>query len=177
MLSMVAGMLWMTEKEKKKQILLGIWCVALLILVWFTYTRATLVALAVVWLLALLQSKTFLTAKKKRQILAVIGSLLVVFVVFDACNHFKYFHRIAEKNEREPISSMTTDEHGIHIVYDSVAYQICVENDELICSWEEGKKQTTRRENEGELSLPFEDAKALYEKEDNKIVLFLADNI
>lgn len=177
MLSTVALMLWITEKEKKKQILLGIWCVALLILVWFTYSRSTLVALAVVSFLVFLQSKAFWTIKKKRQILAAIGGLLVVFVVFDALNHFKYFNRIAEKNEREPISSMTTDEHGIHIVYDSVAYQICVENDELICSWEQSKKQTTRRENEGELSLPFEDAKALYEKDDNRIVLFLADNM
>lgn len=180
MLFVIVFVMCMTEIEKKKKIAYGILSAVLMILVWFTYARASLFAILMVlcYLLFLqIKSKRMKVTKKR---LVVLGTTMAVvtgvFVCVDSMADFKYISRIFEQNEREPLESMTTESDGIHIRYADTNYLLWIEEDKLYCRNESTNEVLFALEGE-EMNLPMENgAKAYYMPGDEKeAMIYLAE--
>lgn len=178
MLFMFLFAMCMTENDKKKKTGYGILSAVLLVLIWHTYARASLLAIVIVLCYML-----FLQYKSRRMhfgrktaavCFLTAAAAVIVFLGFDFAADFKYLSRIAEKNEREPLEGMTTEEDGIHISYDGRDYLLWLNEDVLFCK-EDGKAPVRAFPGE-ELNLPMEpDAKAFFSEDDSEIVLYLAE--
>lgn len=188
MLQVAVLVVAVTEQEKKKQIGYFILELFLLVLLWYTYSRASLIISVVLSVTALLYLRKRINRAGRRMdkkaaagksIIwkAAVGFVLLAagLILLDGSNNWKYLSRMVDKNDREPLECMTTEEDGIHITYGGVNYRIWTEGQRLFLESEAG---VVKAEREEELSLPMETgAKAVfYEKETEQIVLFLADN-
>lgn len=180
MLFAVVFVMLVTETGKKQKIMYGTLSLLLLILIWFTYSRASLLAVALVLVLTAFfqwkSGKRKITGRKTLYIILGMSFLAVLFFSLDAGNGFKYLSRMADQNSREPLESMTTDEEGIHICYDKNSYLIWAKDQKLYCKNETAKTTESAKEGE-ELPLPMEKgAKALYfEENQTEILLYIAD--
>ncbi len=180
MLFAVVFTMFVSEMKKKPKTGYGILSLCLVILIWFTYSRASLctVILTVVFTL-LFQWKSNRENVTGRKILYIAaGGVFLVFLLvgLDAVWDFKYLSRIIDQNNREPLESMITEEDGVHICYNGRDYLIWMENKQVYCRDESDGKTESAREGE-ELSLPMETgAKAMYlEEEEPEILLYLAE--
>lgn len=177
-LCMLFAVIWvmaLSESEKRRRIIYFVFSAAVLVLIWFTYSRASLLA---AFLVILLSGLSFIRHAKKKHILIAFSSLtalLALLICIDAALDFKYLSRIAERNTREPLTSMTSDETGIHICYDGVKYDLCIENETLLCM--SGSEETPLTAAEGiELALPMEHgAVAIFYGEE--IYIQIAENL
>ncbi len=155
MLFTVIWVMALSETKKKQRVLYFGAAAIVLTLIWFTYSRASLLAVILVMVLSGLR---FIRHAKKKQLLIRAASLVGLFVILicvDAALDFKYLSRMIDKNTREPLTSMTSDEHGIHICYDDVTYDLFIENDTLLCMSD--SKETPMTATEGvEMALPME---------------------
>lgn len=177
-LSMLFAVIWvmaLSEPQKKMRILYFSAAAIVLTLIWFTYARASLLAVV---LILFLSSLRFLKQAKNTQLLITVGALVALFAIFvciDASLDFKYLSRMIDENTREPLTSMTTDEAGIHLRYDDVVYDLYIENDSLLCATD--RAETLQPVSEGvEMLLPMEeDACAIFYGDE--IYLSIADNM
>lgn len=177
-LSMLFAVNWvmaLTESQKKRRVFYFALATILLTLIWFTYSRASLLAVILILVLSCFR---FLKQVKKRQILIIagaLGMLLLVLVCVDATLDFKYLSRMIDKNTREPLTSMTTDENGIHICYDDVTYDLYIESDTLFCMTSSVETPLTATEG-SDMLLPIgKDTYAVFY--DNEIYIQIADNM
>lgn len=177
-LCMLFAVIWvmaLSESEKKRRIVYFVFSAAALVLIWFTYSRASLLAAILVIILSELP---FIRHAKKKHILIAFSSLIALFAVLigvDAALDFKYLSRIAEHNTREPLTSMTSDKTGIHICYDGVNYDLFIENDTLLCMSDSSETPLSATEGT-DLILPMgKDSYAVFY--DNEIYLQIAENI
>ena len=177
-LCMLFAVIWvmaLSETQKKQRICYFSVSAIVLVLIWFTYSRASLLATVLVMILGIF---CYSKQLQKKQIWLGLSGLIALFVILicvDASLDFKYLSRIAERNTREPLTSMTSDENGIHICYDNMNYDLYIENDTLLCISD--SKETPLTATEGvDLLLPFEkDAYAVFYE--NEIYLQLAENM
>ena len=180
MLFAVVFVMLVTETRKKQKIMYGTLSLLLLILIWFTYSRASLLAVALILVLTAFfqwkSGKRKITGRKILYIILGMAFLVVLFVSLDAGQGFKYLSRMTDKNVREPLESMTTDEEGIHICYDKNSYLIWTKDRKVYCKNETAGTTESAKEGE-ELLLPMEkDAKAMYlEESQPEILLYIAD--
>ena len=177
-LCMLFAVIWvmaLSETQKKKRICYFSVSAVVLVLIWFTYSRASLLATAII---IILSTFCYFKQLQKKQIwfgLSGLVVLLAILLCVDASLDFKYLSRMAERNTREPLTSMTSDETGIHICYDNVNYNLYIENDTLLCTSDSNETPWTATEGM-DLLLPFEeDAYAVFYE--NEIYLQVAENI
>ncbi len=177
-LCMLFAVIWvmaLSETQKRQRICYFAVSAIVLVLIWFTYSRASLLA---VLLVIILSSLSYLKQLQKKQIwIGFFGliALLVILICVDASLDFKFLSRIAERNMREPLTSMTSDENGIHICYDDVKYDLYLENDTLLCISDSAETPLTATEG-NELALPMEkDASAIFYGEE--IYIQIAENL
>ena len=117
-LCMLFAVIWtmaLSETEKKPRIIYVAAAAITLVLIWFTYSRASLLATALVIILSIF---FFFKELKKKQIwigFSALAALLAILICVDASLDFKYLSRMIDRNMREPLTSMTSDENGIHI--------------------------------------------------------------
>ncbi|MBR1691496.1 MAG: O-antigen ligase family protein [Lachnospiraceae bacterium] len=172
-----------TEQEKKRRRCYAALCALLACLVWFTYSRASLLTMIMTLILTLLWTHRLRVkgdgnggAANNRLIAAGAGILLIVLVGTDAILGFPYLSRILEKNDREPLEEMVTDEEGIHIRYARTDYLLYVEGETLSCRSEQSGDTVSAPEGES-LKLPFEaSAEAVLDLQDGQqIYVFLLD--
>lgn len=178
MLFAVIWVMFLTENQKRRKICYGILSGAVFVLIWYTYARASLLAvLLTIVLTGVFWRKRRKTPIQKKYLFFGAAVCLLLFgglILLDAGMDFKYLSRMLDKNTREPLKSMTTDEAGIHIVYEDENYLLYIENDTLLCSLESGETLLSAAEGE-EMLLPVgADAKAFFA--DKEIYLYLADN-
>ncbi|MBO5373586.1 MAG: O-antigen ligase family protein [Lachnospiraceae bacterium] len=170
MLFAVIFIMCLTEKDKKKKIGYGILAAGVFVLIWFTYSRASLLAVIITVVL------TVIFWRREGLAFGFAAGLILVIALIgvDASLDFKYLSRMIDKNNREPLESMVTDEKGIHICYEDENYLLYIENDSLVCTAE--SKETPLCVEEGEeMTLPMgEDTKAFFYGE--KIYLYVAEN-
>ncbi|MBE5881368.1 MAG: hypothetical protein E7289_03495 [Lachnospiraceae bacterium] len=174
-LCMLFAVIWtmaLSETRKKIRIFWFVCSAVMLTLIWFTYSRASLLAALMILVLGTIK---FLKQKKHLLIgIAGIIALFAVFICIDAALDFKYLSRIADKNTREPLTAMTTDENGIHMTYDGTEYCLYLENDTLLCVTDAMETPLITAEGH-EMSLPFESgAEAVFYE--NEIYLYVAEN-
>lgn len=178
MLFAVIFVMFLTEKETKKKAGYGILSAGVFVLIWYTYSRASLLAVFLTIVLALVlglrKGKTQI--KAKYLLSGVAGGILLLggLLLLDAGMDFKYLSRMIDKNTREPLESMITDEKGIRIDYADENYLLYIENDTLLCAVEAEETPLTAKEGE-EMHLPMEkNAKAVFYE--HEIYLYLAEN-
>ncbi len=173
MLFTIVFVMFLSEQQKKKQFAYGVLSIGLFLLIWFTYSRASLLA---TFLIALIVGISHITSKK-HLVIGGISFLLILslLICIDAGLNFKYLSRMIDKNTREPLEAMTTDRDGIHIIYDGKEYLLHIEHDSLVCSTSSTKASLYYASEGQEMSLPMEpDAKAFFEGQE--IYLYLAEN-
>ncbi len=179
-LCMLFSLIWvmaLSESEKKRRIIYFILSAVMLTLIWFTYSRASL--LASILILAI-SSLCFIKQAKKTHIfigLSAFALLLTVLICIDALLDFKYLSRMLDKNTREPLTCMTSDENGIHICYDDVNYDLYFEQNALVCFSDERKALPSVINTPGQdMILPFgSDNLAMFYE--NEIYLQIAENL
>ena len=177
-LCMLFAVIWtmaLSETEKKPRIIYVAAAAITLVLIWFTYSRASLLATALVIILSIF---FFFKELKKKQIwigFSALAALLAILICVDASLDFKYLSRMIDRNMREPLTSMISDENGIHICYNDVNYDLYIENDTLLCMSDSEETPLTTTEGV-ELALPMEQGSSavFYEEE---IYLQIAENL
>ena len=177
-LCMLFAVIWtmaLSETEKKPRIIYVAAAAVTLVLIWFTYSRASLLATALVIVLSIF---FFFKELKKKQIwigFSALAALLAILICVDASLDFKYLSRMIDRNMREPLTSMISDENGIHICYNDVNYDLYIENDTLLCMSDSEETPLTTTEGV-ELTLPMEQGSSavFYEEE---IYLQIAENL
>lgn len=126
MLAPVFAIMCSSEKEKQKKILYGVLCVVNLILIWFTYSRSTFLALVVAGIVGLILSKQKI-GKLLKYILPGILILAVVFLGIDKMNHFQYLSRLKDTKPETKLERMVTAKDGVELCYDGEDYTITYE--------------------------------------------------
>lgn len=177
-LCMLFAIIWtmaLSETEKKPRIIYVAAAAVTLVLIWFTYSRASLLATALVIVLSIF---FFFKELKRKQIwigFSALAALLAILICVDASLDFKYLSRMIDRNMREPLTSMTSDENGIHICYNDVNYDLYIENDTLLCMSDSEETPLTTTEGV-ELALPMEQgSSAVFYGEE--IYLQIAENL
>lgn len=180
MLFAVVFTVFVTETQKWRELVYGILSLGLVILVWFTYSRASLAVLVLTLILTLFfqwkEIRDKLTVQKIFCAAAGVLFLTALLIGLDASWNFKFLSRMIDRNDREPLESMTTEEDGVHIRYAGADYLVWMEDGQAFCRNEADRKTESAGEGE-ELSLPMETgAKAMYFEEDEpKLLLYLAE--
>lgn len=130
MIICVLGIMLYSEKETGKRIFTGILLLISVILMWFTYSRATLISLFIglVLFFILFHKKT---KKLLRYLLPGLLILMVLFVSLDAFNDWKYISRFIDDKKENNIGRMVTGKNGIELEYYNEYYRISLENEEL----------------------------------------------
>lgn len=179
MLFAVVFVMFLTEKKKKQKMGYGVLAAGLFILIWFTYSRASLLAV----ILSLILSGVLVIKAGKYKIrsrslvLGMAGGmvLIVCLVCADAAMDFKYLSRMIDQNTREPLESVVTDDVGIHICYNNEEYLLYIEDNSLMCTVKSKEIPLCVEEGE-EMLLPMDvDTKAFFY--DNEIYLYMAENM
>lgn len=176
-LCMLFSVIWvmaLSESQKKLRMLYFIFAAAVLTLLWFTYSRASLLAA----LLVIIFSGISLAKKAgKKQLFIGAGLLLLLFACFvcaDASLNFKYLSRMIDKNTREPLTRMLAQEQGIDFTYAGTDYTLYIEDNTLCFRTLSGDSPLCAEERT-RLALPVEeDAYAVFWGDE--INLYLADN-
>lgn len=182
MMFAVVFAMFLTELPGKKKILYGVLDGLLLVLVWYTYSRMALFTVFVTLFFGM-----FLGGRKeKRKLLCLAAGILALvsaLAVIDTAAGGRYLGRIIDKNDREPLMSLTTGEESISIVYGRkgenskelfpVKYEIFLQGGKLCCRFE-GKEIFA--EPYEILKLPVEkESQAYYNEAEGQILLSLAD--
>lgn len=177
MLFAVLFILFVSEKRRKWQMIYGVGAAVLAILVWFTYSRASLLTVNLTVILTFFMMHKQRTGNSQWKILLYAGIAAAVLIAVDMLGGNQYLSRMLERNEREPLESMTTDREGIHICYDRTDYQIMVKDHQLLCTSGEKAKPLSARQGE-EVLLPFGEGNRMFymDGDDPTVVLYLVEN-
>lgn len=140
--------------HKKDKVWYGLLFFAFLVLLWFTYTRAALVALGV-------GAAVFAFCRKqdvRRAWKCIVLGLLAVSTIWiglDALNGFKFLSRLADYKEERKLEDIQTTNKGIEISYDGENLLLTMENGKLSVSDETGREMELKADKDGEFLLPF----------------------
>lgn len=124
MFSCVFLLQFLTAQEKKEKIIAAVFLLDALILCWFTYTRAALVAFAVVViLLIIIMGKDGERKAILYTALSGVVLLVLLFVVDGILFGGKFAARILDEPKSAKLKSVLTTEDGVEITYGG---EVCV---------------------------------------------------
>lgn len=176
-LCMLFSVIWtmaLSESKKKQRVLYFIFAAGVMTLLWFTYSRASLLA---AFLVIIFSGISFAKKSGKKQLFISAGLLVLLFsclVCADASLNFKYLSRMIDQNTREPLTRMVTGEQGIDFTYAGTDYTLCIEDNTLFFRTASGDSPLCADEGTN-LALPVEEnAYAVFWGDE--IDLYLADN-
>jgi O-antigen ligase len=130
------------SKEKRQRIISGVLLLDALILTWFTYSRAGLVALAVVLVLGAVILIRKKAASAAKYVLGLIGGVAVLAAAFVAVDLLAfgghYVNRLVDEKKDNGLKSILTTDEGVQINYGDDSYLLQVEGDSLIVRGTDG---------------------------------------
>lgn len=139
MMAAVTGVMSYSEQDKKRRGLYLVLFIGILVLMWFTYSRGSIVSFAaaiLVFLLVIPKSKgTFL-----KYFIPGMIAVVAVLVVIDGCNNFKYLNRWVEKPVEQNITSLVTDDQGISLCYYGEDYLVTIDGETPVVYDGKGKQ-------------------------------------
>jgi O-antigen ligase len=142
MFAAVFAVFLLFSKEKKQRIASGVLLLDALILTWFTYSRAGLVALAVVLVLCVVILIRKKAASAAKYVLGLIGGVAVLAVAFVAVDLLAfgghYVNRLVDEKKDTGLKSILTTDEGVEINYGDDSYLLQVEEDSLIIRGTDG---------------------------------------
>lgn len=155
MFACVFMVLFLGAKDKKEKIVMAVFLLNALVLCWFTYTRAALVALAVVAVVfAVCQSKK--QSRKTLLYLLLAGVvLLVILFAADAISGGKYMERLLDEKKNDSLESVLTSKDGVEIVYDGTKYTLTIDEAEVKLWGPDESRVELEQTADGDYKLPF----------------------
>ncbi|MCD7736315.1 MAG: O-antigen ligase family protein [Lachnospiraceae bacterium] len=177
MLASVSGVMALTEKMKKRKLAYTALFLLMLLLIWFTYSRSTLVALAAG---AVVLAACLGGGQVKRLLCRGIPAVLVLAVLLiavDGTQGFYYLNRMLDSPDIEPLEKLVTTEDAVELVYDGQDYVFTIEDEtvrirdaagETLSVLTEGKSVVLHDEDGVEASCSDLDG-------ETELVLYLAD--
>lgn len=128
----VMGVMAYSETRKKQKIWYILITLMAFVFMWYTYSRATLISVTVglVVFLLLLGKKNI--HKGVKYAILVIFSLLIVLIIADGWNGFKYMSRMVDMKKDGNLESILTKKDGVYVTYDETTYQLCMEEERII---------------------------------------------
>lgn len=154
MMAAVLAVLVLGEKELKWRIFYLVLLLSSLVLIWFTYTRAALVALvagAVVF--------SVCAGKRIQNYLKYIvpGILILAAVLIgaDACTGFHYISRMIETDKDLKLEDIRTTPEGVMVSYDGKSLVLTLENGAVSVTQQDGTKIPVKADETGVYQLPF----------------------
>lgn len=154
MMTAVLAVLVLGEKNRKQRIFYLVLLLSSLVLTWFTYTRAALVALlagAVVF--AVCAGKKL--QKYLKYIVPGMLALAAVLIGADACNGFHYISRIMETDQGSKLQDIRTTQEGVAVAYDGKSLVLTLEDGALSVAEKDGTKVAVKADETGEYQIPF----------------------
>lgn len=139
------------EKNKKERIFAAISLINALILTWFTYTRAALVAILLLFILgSILVYKQNQSRFSVKKLLKICGIFLFVFILLLLTDHFllsdKYISRMWDSHKDEKLEYMVTQADGIAFAYDGDTYGITLKDASNMVVTQNNQTLTTIKE-------------------------------
>jgi O-antigen ligase len=142
MFAAVFAVFLLFSKEKRQRIISGVLLLDALILTWFTYSRAGLVALAVVLVLGAVILIRKKAASAAKYVLGLIGGVAVLAAAFVAVDLLAfgghYVNRLVDEKKDNGLKSILTTDEGVQINYGDDSYLLQVEGDSLIVRGTDG---------------------------------------
>lgn len=174
MMAAVLAALVLGEKEKKQRMFYLVLLLSTLILLWFTYTRAALVALAVG---AIVLSVCAGKSLRKYLKYMVPGTLILAAVLIgaDACNGFRYLSRMTDTDKDAKLEDIRTTQEGVTIVYDGKGLVLTLEDGALSVAQEDGTKVPVTADETKTYQIPFSTPVPAMVLEDSSIYLLIED--
>lgn len=154
MFAAVFAVLSYSEQEKKKKICYLLLLFAALLLLWFTYTRAALVAIvtgSIVFILCI--GKSFF--QKWNYVLSGILIFLVLCVSLDASKGFPYLSRMVDTPKKVKLQEVLTSQEGISITYEDKSLILTLDKEGLSAKDTKGTIITLKQNSKGEWIIPF----------------------
>lgn len=142
------------EQEKKKRVGYLVLLLMNLILLWFTYTRAALVALGVTAVIFVICARKSLI-KLWKYILPAVFLLAAVLIGADALNDFQYLSRIAETGKEAKLEEIRTSQDGVTITCEGKSLILSIEKENLCVRDESGSSVKVEKSGKEEFLLPF----------------------
>lgn len=149
--------LTLTETERKKQIGYLVAAIVAAVLLWFTYTRATLLGVAAVVLVYGLFFRKKENKKFRYVILGILG-LAALLVVVDVSLGSKYLSRLVDEKKTSAVDSIYTKDDGVWITSNGKTLVLAFSEDEteLVIRDTDGKNVAVPPDADGEYILPLE---------------------
>ncbi len=121
------------EKNKKERIIAAISLGNALILTWFTYTRAALVAIILLFILgSILVYKKNKASVSKKGLLKICGIGILVLLLLLLVDHFllsdKYISRMVDSHRDNHLEYMLTKTNGVELAYAGDVYRITTQD-------------------------------------------------
>jgi hypothetical protein len=163
MFAAVFAVFLLFSEDKKLRVRSGIIFLDALVLIWFTYSRAGLVALAVVLVLCvivLLQRKSSHAVKYAA---GIAGAAVVIFAALFAVDlvalNGHYVNRLIDARKDDQLKSILTTDEGIEINYGDDSYLLHVEGDDenavLQILYADGKEYASLKDEDTDVVLPI----------------------
>lgn len=177
MLVCVFGVACWGERERRKKIALGILTVLAFVLMWFTYSRSTLVSLAAAAVVFLILMKKR-TGKILKRLIPVLLVLLAALLLVDKLNGWKYMSRIFDEKRETLLKGIITTERGIELSWDDKTYRIAMEDGKAVVYGQDGQELPLEKGAEGDTVLPLEQPihMTVLPFEDTEYLYLLADD-
>lgn len=132
MFSCVFAVFLLGAKERKEKVIWGLFLADALILTWFTYTRAALVALVVVGVMLVL----CMAGKKGGRMLCGVllcgGVLFAILFAADAALGGKYIGRLLDEPKDDGLEAVLTTAEGVEITCDGETYVFSLREEEAL---------------------------------------------
>lgn len=164
MFATLFAVFFVTAQEKKERVLYGIYLADALVLCWFTYTRAALVALVLILFLLVLVRCTGKKSKDRTNkawgrsfgiLLGIVVLLMAVLFLIDALGSGKYTGRLLDEKKDSRLKSIVTTEAGVTVNYDGTSYRFAIENGNVKAFDADGKEVVLTQTADGDYRLPF----------------------
>jgi hypothetical protein len=135
MFAAVFAVFLLFSEEKKQRVISGVFLLDALALIWFTYSRAGLVALAVVLVLC---AGAFIKKKRKKgtilkYVLGIAGGVIGIAVIFVMVDMLAfgghYVNRLVDEKKDSSLKSICTTSDGVEINYGEDSYLLSIEED------------------------------------------------
>lgn len=155
MMASVFGVMFYSEEERKRKLFYGVLLLASLLLIWFTYSRATLIAIgvAMICFLCLIREKT---GKVLKYLVPGILILIVFFLAIDGIQGFKYISRFVDEKKEVLLEEIYTRENGVELIYDGQQMLITIEDKSPVVYDKTGAKVEVIQKENNEIVIPVE---------------------
>lgn len=161
MMLSVTGVMALTEPERGRKVFYALSAVLSAVLMWFTYSRSTLVSTAVGCAVLAVCMGRKNHGRALKYLFAGAALVAAALVAADGAAGFPYLSGLIDEDAAEPLERMLTTDKGLELTYGGETWLFTIEEDHVSIRDKEGKVLVRAAEGE-EAPLDFEDGAYIY---------------